>query len=114
MPPLPKRTCAWPGCHTLVTSGKCPEHTKAERKQADERRGTAHERGYTAEWSRAAKAYIAANPLCVEHLRSGRVVPSRIVDHVVPHRGDRELFWDTENWQALCKPCHDAKTARGE
>jgi len=22
------------------------------------------------------------------------------------------MFWDERNWQALCKPCHDAKTAR--
>jgi 5-methylcytosine-specific restriction protein A len=21
------------------------------------------------------------------------------------------LFWDEDNWQALCKPCHDRKTA---
>jgi len=35
-----------------------------------------------------------------------------VVDHIVPHRGDRALFWDTSNWQPLCKPHHDAKTAR--
>jgi 5-methylcytosine-specific restriction protein A len=34
------------------------------------------------------------------------------VDHKVPHRGDQDLFWDTSNWQSLCKPCHSAKTAR--
>ena len=22
------------------------------------------------------------------------------------------LFWDTDNWQPLCKQCHSAKTAR--
>ena len=42
----------------------------------------------------------------------GRVVPATIVDHVVPHRGDPDLFWDEANWAALCKRCHDAKTAR--
>jgi len=36
---------------------------------------------------------------------------ARIVDHVIPHRGDQELFWDTSNWQPLCKRCHDVKTA---
>ena len=30
---------------------------------------------------------------------------------MVPHHGDMTLFWDEENWQALCKRCHDAKTA---
>lgn len=33
-----------------------------------------------------------------------------VVDHIVPHRGDDRLFWDEENWQALCKNCHDSKT----
>ena len=33
-----------------------------------------------------------------------------VVDHIVPHRGDQQLFWNQSNWQALCKPCHDHKT----
>jgi 5-methylcytosine-specific restriction protein A len=33
-----------------------------------------------------------------------------VVDHIVPHRGREQLFWDESNWQALCKPCHDKKT----
>jgi 5-methylcytosine-specific restriction protein A len=33
---------------------------------------------------------------------------------MIPHRGDDLLFWDPNNWQALCRDCHDAKTARGE
>ena len=28
------------------------------------------------------------------------------LDHIIPHRGDRKLFWDRDNWQALCKSCH--------
>jgi 5-methylcytosine-specific restriction protein A len=43
---------------------------------------------------------------------AGRLVPATVVDHVVPHRGNQRLFWDPANWAALCKPCHDAKTAR--
>ncbi|WP_368028316.1 HNH endonuclease signature motif containing protein [Paenibacillus sp. DCT19] len=33
-----------------------------------------------------------------------------MVDHIVPHKGDEGLFWDSTNWQALCKRCHDIKT----
>ncbi len=33
-----------------------------------------------------------------------------VVDYMVPHRGDKALFWDRSNWQALCKRCHDRKT----
>jgi 5-methylcytosine-specific restriction protein A len=42
----------------------------------------------------------------------GRLEPAIIVDHIVPHRGDPVLFWDEGNWAAMCKPCHDGKTAR--
>ena len=38
---------------------------------------------------------------------------SPTVDHIIPHRGDPELFWDRSNWQALCKNCHDRKTGMG-
>nr|WP_292832122.1 HNH endonuclease signature motif containing protein [Mesorhizobium sp.] len=24
------------------------------------------------------------------------------------------LFWDRSNWQPLCKPCHDRKTATSD
>jgi 5-methylcytosine-specific restriction protein A len=44
--------------------------------------------------------------------REGKVVSARVTDHVTPHRGDSDLFWNPDNWQALCKPCHDLKTAR--
>lgn len=34
--------------------------------------------------------------------------PSMLVaDHIKPHRGDEQLFWDRGNLQCLCKGCHD-------
>jgi predicted kinase len=37
---------------------------------------------------------------------------ANVLDHVVPHRGNAELFWAQSNWQALCVGCHGIKTAR--
>jgi 5-methylcytosine-specific restriction protein A len=34
-----------------------------------------------------------------------------VVDHIIPHNGDMVRFWDQDNWQPLCKQCHDIKTA---
>ncbi|WP_342664986.1 HNH endonuclease [Shimazuella kribbensis] len=42
--------------------------------------------------------------------RNGRVVPATVVDHITPHKGDRELFWDSTNWQSMCSTCHNRKT----
>lgn len=86
-------------------------------------RGNANERGYTYRWQKASKAYLKQNPVCVLHLAKGEVVAwticketgkrdGLVVDHIIPHRGDMAVFWDRSNWQTLCKPCHDLKTAR--
>ena len=67
-------------------------------------------RGYGSKWQRARKQYLNAHPLCVLCLAEGKYVKAMVVDHIIPHRGDQELFWDRDNWQALCKPHHDMKT----
>jgi 5-methylcytosine-specific restriction protein A len=85
----------------------------AEAKRAlDRQRPSAAARGYGARWRRARAVYLARHPLCAACQAAGYIKPSTVVDHVVPHRGDPKLFWDEANWAALCKPCHDAKTAR--
>jgi 5-methylcytosine-specific restriction endonuclease McrA len=38
----------------------------------------------------------------------GELTPASVVDHIKPHRGDQKLFWDSENWQSLCKLHHDS------
>jgi 5-methylcytosine-specific restriction protein A len=86
-----------------------------------EPRRSAHSRGYTRRWSRAAKAFRLQYPLCgmrPEHtppvmsmcFLEHRTTPATLVDHVVPHRGDDALFWDEANWQSMCDPCHSRKT----
>ena len=68
------------------------------------------EKGYDSRWQAARKAYLHSHPLCVRCQAEGRLTRATVVDHIVPHRGDPILFWDRENWQALCKSCHDHKT----
>lgn len=36
------------------------------------------------------------------------------MDHIQPHRGDLDLFWGRDNWQALCRSCHDRRKSREE
>jgi 5-methylcytosine-specific restriction protein A len=43
-------------------------------------------------------------------MKEGRYVKATDVDHIVPHRGDKKLFWDESNWQALCHSHHSIKT----
>jgi 5-methylcytosine-specific restriction protein A len=99
-------------CGKLTDSGRCGEHRVVARREADAARPTARQRGYGARWEKARKAWLAAHPLCALCERHGRIKGAGIVDHIRPHRGDMGLFWDSTNWQSLCKPCHDIKTAR--
>ena len=75
-------------------------------------RPTASARGYNSRWNRARTAYLHENPLCVACMKEGRTEPATTVDHIKPHKGDSELFWDVNNWQPLCTTCHNQKTAR--
>lgn len=78
----------------------------------DIQRGNATDRGYDYRWQKASRRYRMNHPLCVVCKGEGRVEPAAVVDHIIPHRGRQTLFWNTANWQSLCKRCHDQKTAR--
>ena len=102
-----------PGCSALVNGrdSKCPLHMKAQRKREDEQRNKAVHALYGSRWRKARAIHLRANPLCNACFRIGQLVPATIVDHIEPHKGDERLFWQRSNWQSLCKPCHDTKTA---
>lgn len=113
MPKSAPRPCTYPGCGVLVHdgSGRCAKHKRAEAKALDDRRGSAASRGYGHKWQQARDGFLRANPLCKRHEDRGEIVAATVVDHIVPHKGDMELFWRRSNWQPLCKRCHDIKTA---
>ena len=108
MPHKPKVPCKHPGCPELVPSGQkyCPEHKKLHPEEI--RSATA--RGYNSRWRKESKQFLRLHPLCAECFRNGKATPATVVNHIIPHRGAQELFWDRSNWQPLCKRCHDHKT----
>jgi len=53
-------------------------------------------------------------PFCRFCMMSDRVVAATVVDHIRPHRGDRDLFFNAENLQSLCATCHDTTKAEIE
>jgi 5-methylcytosine-specific restriction protein A len=82
---------------------------------------SAHRRGYGRTWAKARLGYLQAHPTCAMCEQVGRLSLAAVVDHRRPHRlgaalesgneraiaAARRLFWDSTNWQALCKSCHD-------
>jgi 5-methylcytosine-specific restriction protein A len=109
VPYAPSTPCRYPGCPRLVYPGDrgyCPEH----RSEVARDRGSSTAQGYGVRWRKARREYLAAHPLCAECERGGRVEAATVVDHIVPHRGDYELFWNERNWQSLCATHHQIKT----
>ena len=108
MPYLPLTPCRAQGCSRLTHGRYCEEHQRLD--VADRYRPSASKRGYNSRWQRARKLFLSRNPLCAECEKQGKYVQATVVDHIVPHKGDQTLFWDEDNWQPLCKRCHDRKT----
>lgn len=111
MPTKPKRPCSHPGCPELTNQRFCREHAKVEdRRYRTYQRDPKINARYDHRWRKIRDTYIAAHPLCEHCLAAGRTTPAREVDHITPlERGGTH---DEANLQALCKPCHSAKTAR--
>lgn len=112
MPSKALKPCAYPRCKNYATNkGYCQDHQQQTR-QYDKERGNAHQRGYDAKWRKAREYFLSENPLCVMCQQQGRITPANVVDHIQPHKGNQDLFWDEANWQPLCQSCHNSKTAK--
>lgn len=99
------------GCGKTVAHGnRCQcqvASTRARNRRHDATRPSARERGYTSEWQKARAAYLAAHPTC-----RMCTAPATVVDHIIPHRGDKQLFWAQHNWQPLCDHHHNSNKQR--
>lgn len=69
----------------------------------------------TARWQRLRMAVLERDMFtCQKCGRWENDTSQLVADHKQPHRGDLALFWDDENLQCLCKPCHDGAKQREE
>jgi len=96
--------------HVPLYTGK-PKTARERRAEYDSGREHSAARGYGRRWKRARESFLNQYPLCVRCHNAGVLVAATEVDHITPHCGDMDLFWDVSNWQPLCKHCHSVKTA---
>lgn len=105
-----KEICRKQGCNNLADKRYCEQHTHLN--EYGQQRGSAAERGYDHKWRQARKIFLNQHPLCAECGRDGKLGEATEVDHIIPHRGDKYLFWDRMNWQGLCKSHQSRKTVK--
>ena len=106
MPSAPPRACT---CGGIIRNGKCDRCTK----------GTGHarkttERGYGWDWQQFRATYLRQHPLCVDCKANGKVAEANEVHHRIKIKHAPRLRLHPDNLMALCKTCHDARSARGE
>lgn len=85
-----------------------------QNREADQRRGSARQRGYTTAWDKASAGHVRNNPLCRYCGLAGQVRPAELTDHLYPHRGDQDVFWNKRYWIASCTECHSGFKQRVE
>lgn len=118
-----RKICAASACEDIAVAGLAhcdfheaqrQERLKVSRAKAQTSPEAAAARRLYADprWVAASRRFLRRHPLCADCGELGGVEPATQVDHIERHRGDRRLFWDRSNWQALCQRCHSRKTAR--
>jgi 5-methylcytosine-specific restriction protein A len=68
---------------------------------------------WTQRWRRKAKAQLRAYPLCARCQEQGHITAATVADHVEPHRGDEQKFWNGA-LASLCKAHHSRTKQREE
>ena len=108
MPYAPLNTkCRELGCQNLKTSRStfCIDHGGGVTEK-----GQINSKLYnTAFWKKQRTAQLSKNPLCASCLINGKIIQADHIDHVFPHRQNREKF-KINLFQSLCVPCHSLKT----
>ena len=112
----PLRPCNHAGCGVLTRNGWCDKH-----KPREQRKASAGYHGWymLPIWTdRLRPAQLLREPYCRECARQyppsdpRHRTPATVVDHIVPHCGEWDVFIDSTNLQSLCKRHHDIKTAQ--
>lgn len=96
----------------MPNRAKCETHLKQENLEYNKTNRKIGSTIYNWAWRKARTKHLRSHPLCVKCEANGRKQIATEVDHIIPHNGDKQQFWDSTNWQSLCKSCHSKKTIR--
>ena len=112
--------CSAMSCMRLAVTGgtRCANHAaehaqaraeylKKAHKSYNARRPASDKFYWTNTWKRKSATFREAHPVCCECDSIGLVVPSELVDHIIPYRERPDLALVDSNLRALCWPCHN-------
>lgn len=97
----------WPVCLGVLTATPLWSLELAEEFHA--LREQQREAGLVVRYHANVLTWLEEHP--IYRFEPAAVSAATVVDHIVPHKGNPELFWGAWNWQPLTKQLHDRKTA---
>lgn len=119
MPRRTLKTCSTPGCPGLWDGQRCTRCNRKPRQYRPERRGehrAQQKKWYDSVRWRKVKRVFLSRPenvfcrLCLD--RDGTRTVAETIDHIVPPKGDPNLFWSESNFQPSCLRCNNRKAAK--
>jgi 5-methylcytosine-specific restriction protein A len=111
---MKKRMCNFPGCTVLIDPSEryCLKHKKEKssnsRKPFENAQRSNNNLYHTAQWKNLRKKVLKDNNYCVYCGSRENLV----IDHIIPPRGNEDLFFSENNLQVVCHRCHSLKTAQ--
>jgi 5-methylcytosine-specific restriction protein A len=111
MPKQNPKNCAKAGCINPTYARFCDTHRKDHWKvKAEIYGGNATNLYNNKVWRNTRADVLHLEPFCRTCALIGIDKVATEVDHITPHNGNMELFWNRENLQPLCIHCHSSKT----
>jgi len=106
------RICAEPCCNAVIPESerRCAEHQKPEPIPFSTAERSNEGLYNTSRWRKLRSKVLKNHPHCVNCGERGSEVILE-VHHIVPPRGDEELFFDEGNVIPVCPACHKRLTA---
>ncbi len=106
--------CSHAGCKAIATSNsRCDKHPKIKKfKQYEHNKDLNGKIVHnTTRWKELRLRKLKANPLCEYCIARGFPVPAKDIDHIQEVQDRPDLAYTFSNLQALCRSCHNIKSA---
>jgi 5-methylcytosine-specific restriction protein A len=111
---MKKKICNYPGCNTLISQDQryCDNHSNIKKAVPFQNAIRSNEGLYnTHKWRQLRKEVLKEQPNCY-YCGITKDEAALDIHHIIPPRGNEDLFFDIHNLIAVCKQCHRVITAK--
>jgi 5-methylcytosine-specific restriction protein A len=110
---MKKKICCQAGCNNLIDQSEryCPQHKREPREPFNNAIRFNEELYRTTQWRTLRKEVLNEQQCCFK-CEVSKSESKLEVHHIIPPRGNEELFFDKSNLVAVCPVCHKIITSK--